>query len=295
VYTRGQMTKHRTPLVVVTLTLATLTLAGKDARAADEVAVCIKSFDQGQDSRDQSRLLEARESFLVCARDVCPQQIRTACSDALTALSPRIPTLVVAVKDLSGHDITVGRLLVDKKPVEGALQGTAFTVNPGPHTLRVEHPGTEPFESQVVAREGEQRRIVQVTLKTGVAESISKPAPPMATEKSSSGGGPPTSTWIAGGLGVGFLAVSIGFGVSGLGAYSDLKKCRDNAACTDYNDQASKTKSQLLLSDVFGGLAVVSFGTAALFWILAPSANTEKAGSIAFNLGPSNASARIRF
>jgi hypothetical protein len=290
------MRKHRKPLVVVTLActlLALLASTARNANAADEVAVCIKSFDQGQDARDQSKLLEARESFLVCARDVCPQQIRTACSDALTAVSPRIPTLVVAVKDLSGHDVTVGRLLVDKKPVEGALQGTAFSVNPGPHTLRVEHPGTEPFESQVVAREGEQRRIVQVTLKTGVSESTSKPVP--AVEKSSSGGGPPTATWIAGGLGVGFLAVSIGFGVSGLGAYSDLKKCRESTTCTDYNDQASKTKSQLLLSDVFGGLAVVSFGTAALFWILAPSTSSEKGSSVAFNLGPASASARIRF
>jgi hypothetical protein len=261
---------------------------------AQDVAACIKASDTGQDLRDQSKLLEARDAFAVCAKDACPQQIRVACAEWLTALGTRVPTLVVAVKDHAGHDVTTGVLKIDGKPIDGAMLGSAFPVNPGAHKIRVEHPGDDAVEQDVVAREGDQRRIIQIL--------VGKPQPRPSggggggSSKESGGGGPPLGTWIAAGVGAAALVPAIGFGVSGLGNYSDFKACKaPDCSANKANDLRSDAKSQLLLSDIFTVVSVVGFGTAAILWILAPSKSDAKESNLTWTLGPTGGAASIKF
>lgn len=238
--------------------------------------------------------MEARDSFATCARDVCPQQIRAACTEWLSGLGSRIPTLVVAVKDTRGHDVTTGMLKVDGKPIDGAMTGSAFQVNPGKHALRVEHPGEEPVELEVVAREGEQRRLVAVTIGKPPAPTGGTPAPAPGGTKGSSG--PPLGTWIAGGAGIAAIGVSIGFGVSGLGNYSDFNKCKQpTCSAAESSDLRSRAQSQLLISDIFAIAGVVGLGTGVLLWILAPSAEPAKASNVTWSVGLGSASASVRF
>lgn len=241
------------------------------AFAADEVAACIKNSDTGQELRDQGKLIEARESLAVCARDVCPAQIRTACAEWLTGLGPRIPTMVIAAKDEAGHDVTDGTVMVDGKKVDGALAGKAFPLNPGPHAFRFERDGATPVDLQVVAREGEQRRLVPVTFKpaapagvgVGVGSGNNRPPPP---DKPRSGGsGPPLVSWVLGGAGLVAVGVGAVVGITALGDRSDLKDRNCAPYCPQSDVDSIRTK--FIVSDITVGVGIVAVGAAVVLWL----------------------------
>lgn len=236
----------------------------------EDVAACIKASDQGQEQRDKGLLLEARDTFAACTREVCPAQIRASCTDWASGLAPRIPTLVLAGKDDAGHDITEGTVTLDGKKVEGALSGRAFAVNPGPRTLHVERPGSEPVTLPIVVREGEQRRIVTITLKnvggsaTPTDTGVSK-QPTSASE--SGGGGPPIGPLVLGGVGLVGIGVGAVFGLMGVGDYNDLKDgCGKTGTCSDSDISGVRTK--LIVSDIAIGAGVVALGAGIVWWIL---------------------------
>ncbi len=241
------------------------------AFAADEVAACIKNSDTGQELRDQGKLIEARESLAVCARDVCPAQIRTACSEWLTGLGPRIPTMVIAAKDDAGHDVTDGTVMVDGKKVEGALAGKAFPLNPGPHTFRFERDGATPVDLQVVAREGEQRRLVPVTFKAatpalGTGSGVGNgnhPPPPDKPRGASSG--PPLVSWVLGGAGLVAVGVGAVIGITALGDRSSLKDRNCAPYCPQGDVDAIRTK--FIISDITVGVGIVAVGAAVVLWL----------------------------
>ena len=240
------------------------------AFAADDVAACIKNSDTGQELRDQGKLIEARESLAVCARDVCPAQIRTACAEWLTGLGPRIPTMVIAAKDEAGHDVTDGTVMVDGKKVDGALAGKAFPLNPGPHAFRFERDGATAVDLQVVAREGEQRRLVPVTFKpaapasVGVGNGGNHPPPP--PDKPRGGGsGPPLISWVLGGAGLVAAGVGAVVGITALGDRSDLKDRNCAPYCPQGDVDAIRTK--FIISDITVGVGIVAVGAAVVLWL----------------------------
>lgn len=266
------------------------------AFAADEVAACIKNSDTGQELRDQGKLIEARESLAVCARDVCPAQIRTACAEWLTGLGPRIPTMVIAAKDDAGHDVTDGTVMVDGKKVDGALAGKAFPLNPGPHAFRFERDGATPVDLQVVAREGEQRRLVPVTFKAaatsgagvgvGVGNGNNRPPPPDKPRGGSSG--PPLASWVLGGAGLVAVGVGAVVGITALGDRSDLK----DRNCAPYCPQGEvdSIRTKFIISDITVGVGIVAVGAAVVLWL---THKTE--APVAAAVGPSGSTWSVRF
>lgn len=268
------------------------------AFAADEVAACIKNSDTGQELRDQGKLIEARESLAVCARDVCPAQIRTACAEWLTGLGPRIPTMVIAAKDEAGHDVTDGTVMVDGKKVDGALAGKAFPLNPGPHAFRFERDGATPVDLQVVAREGEQRRLVPVTFKaaapagTGVGVGVGtgnggNHAPP--PDKPRGGGsGPPLVSWVLGGAGLVAVGVGAVLGITALGDRSDLKDRNCAPYCPQGDVDAIRTK--FIIADITVGVGIVAVGAAVVLWL---THKTEAPVTAA--VGPGGSTWSVRF
>ena len=68
------------------------------ARAADEVAVCVKASEQAQSLKDEGKLKRAREQLLICSRDALPEKIPAwlVSSQAKKASSPSTPYLATS-------------------------------------------------------------------------------------------------------------------------------------------------------------------------------------------------------
>ena len=144
--------------------------------AADDTSVCIAASEAGQSLRDKQALLEAREKFATCSRDVCPRPIRADCMQQRDAVEAAMPSVVLRAKDTRGEDAIDVKVFCDGAVLATQLDGRARPVNPGAHVFRFEIQGVPPFERKVVVGEGEKNRLV-----VGDAPRETPPSNPSAT------------------------------------------------------------------------------------------------------------------
>ncbi|MGH7280948.1 MAG: hypothetical protein ACRELY_05440, partial [Polyangiaceae bacterium] len=156
--------------------LLALSMVAGPARADDKI-VCANASESGQKLRDDGKLMKARQDFLVCARDVCPQVIKRDCVDWLQRSEENLPTVVLGAKDSHGQDVVTAHVTFDGVTLADKLDGKAVFVDPGMHTFRFEIPGEKPIEQQMVIHEGEKNRLVSVSL---APATVTPPEPPAA-------------------------------------------------------------------------------------------------------------------
>jgi hypothetical protein len=125
-------------------------------------AACVAALDRAQASRAGRKLLDARESYVTCSNEACPDMIRDDCSKGLREVDEALPTLVLSAS-VDGKDVTEVKVTLDLKPLSGGVDGQAISVDPGPHVARFERPGGGSVEVKIVAREGEKNRLVSGT------------------------------------------------------------------------------------------------------------------------------------
>lgn len=156
------------------------------------------------------------------------EQAKRDAEKELGELSPRIPSLVIAISGAGDAPVTV---TLDGSPIPSDLLGEDRPVNPGPH--------------RVVAKRGGDERSLDVTLAEGerkpasldFAGAATPPASPAdgpvtdtgsSTESSGSSGGNKTLAFVA--IGAGAAGLIVG-GVTGAMALSKKSKLDDDAAC----------------------------------------------------------------
>jgi hypothetical protein len=226
------------------------------ADAADE---CIAAAEQSQPLRHDGRLKAAHEKLITCSRPECPAVVRTDCTKWLADVETLMPSIVVRAVDASGADVVGVRVFVDGQPLDTGFDGKELDVDPGAHTLRVEHEGSVPVEQQIVVRESERHRMVSVSF---------VPAPPAAPA-----GGPLSGTEAGAQpqgsrrslvlpialLGGGAVALGVAsyFWASGLSDRSDMaSSCAITHNCSQSRIDASKNK--LVAGDVIGITDIVA-------------------------------------
>jgi hypothetical protein len=201
----------------------------------DPKQVCLQSFDRGQTRRTEGRLLAARQDLAVCAQSRCPDFVRPKCIAWMQELDAAIPSVVVSAKAPSGQDTTAVRVLLDGKVVAETLDGKPIQLDPGPHQLVLEHGGVAPVEMGLLAKQGEQNRIIEVSFATPSASSekpatsATEPEAPKAPggEGQDQGGISPL-VWVGLGLGVAGLGVGAVTGGLAMASYGDLEeRCPD--------------------------------------------------------------------
>ena len=119
----------RGPLVVSLILLSAF--GGTSVAYAGEKEACLAASVEGQQSRAAGKLVEAKEKFLVCAREVCPPIVRQDCSTWNDEVAKVIPTVSIGVKDAQGHDLFDVRVSVDGRVVTEHLDGKSFPIDPG--------------------------------------------------------------------------------------------------------------------------------------------------------------------
>jgi len=253
--------------------LALLLLSFSAPALADEKVDCVSAHSESQSLRTESKLREAREKLLVCARPECPAAVRSDCAKWLGEVQDEIPSVMVAATDANGSDVADVRVVVDGVVIAKELTGQPILLNPGQRTLRFERDGASPIERKLVLRVGERNRRIEVQFTPrlaggappGEGNGAPAPAPTPTPEPEPSadkgGGGIPAATFILGGVGVLGLAGFTFFALDGKKKEDDLDKCKPNCA----GDDVQAARTSYLLGDVSLGVGVLAFAGAAYF------------------------------
>jgi len=256
--------------------LAAVLFAESPALGAPTKDECIAAAEQAQPLRHDRRLRAARDRLLVCSQTVCPGFVRNDCMTWLADVEKALPSVVVRTVDRAGADVTPVKVIVDGQPTT-APEGTEIVVDPGSRAFRFEHAGDAAVEQQVVVREGERRRVIQVVFgAAGASAAVSE------TKSTTENAAAPNRTLpillMAGGA-VSLAAASY-FWISGLSDRSSMESsCAPSHTCA--TNDVSSARSRLIVGDVLGvvGLALGGAGVY-LFATRSPSASAQTVGRV---------------
>lgn len=271
---------------------------------ADPKSECIEANTRAQNLRHADKLVEARTQLLVCAREVCPGPVRSDCTRWLAEVDDSLPTVVLGAKDREGNDLVQVRVSVDGKVVSQSIDGRALPIDPGAHRFRFEEKGEPPVTRQVVIRQGQKNRAVDVTIGTAA-----EPAPALAVSQPARRGPTPTPAsspahdqpraespspgstqrilaLVAGGAGVVGAGVGTVFALESQSKWNDAKTacgtgCGPGSRAYALNDQSRRAGTVAVVSFVAGG---VLLATGAVLWLTAPS--KDRTASVGAVLGP---------
>ncbi len=250
-----------------------LVLAAAPALAADRKA-CIQAADDGQKLRDDGKLSDARDKFLVCADKGCPAAVSKQCLEWVAEVDHDTPTIAFRAKDPSGKEVFDVQVFVDDKSLVDGIAPKSFPVDPGKHRVRfVRHDGTT-AEDTVLVRTAEKDRIIELSLKGASAATTGPTEPPPAGSGGSSGGGFrfPWPAWV----GVGLMVVG-GVGTAAFALSANAEESDLRATCAPKCDPSlqSSIDTKLILANVSLGLGIAGVGLAVIATIVANVGHKE--------------------
>jgi hypothetical protein len=288
-------------LVLLVPVLALLALSR--SAAADDAADCIEASEAAQSLRDRHILIEARDKFGACSRDVCPRAVRADCLAQRADVDAAVPTVVFRAKDAHGDDVVDVQVFCDGKELTSKLDGTALFVNPGPHTFRFEPKGGTSFDRTLVVGEGEKNRVVVVE-QAPTSQPAPAAVPPVLVPQTPT---PPAET---GGRRLsipGLVVASIGVAATipmaalWVAGTSDVNQMRQSCApphglgCS--SSRVSSDRTELEVGDAFLGVAVVGVVTGVtLLWTRAAHRSESPSApptALRFDAGPTRRGAVV--
>jgi hypothetical protein len=250
----------RSKQLIVAAVLAAMTapFAGVRTARAEGASECVKGFEAGAAAREHGKLRDARKHFVTCAVETCPKTLRIDCARLIDDVDASLPTVVFGAKDAHDGDLFDVSVLVDGERVVGHEQGKAVPLDPGPHVVRFERPGSKPVEERVLLRAGEHNRSI-------IAKFVGAPSePPEKKPPAKEEGGVPTSAIVFGALGLAAVGSFTLFGV--LGA-QEKDRLRGSCAPGCSDDEVSALKGRYIAADISLGVGIVALGLAAYFLI----------------------------
>jgi hypothetical protein len=236
-----------TLVAVSCLLTAASVLAQEDAGAQ----VCVAAFDSAQTSREQGKLMHARNELITCAQAQCPAIIQAKCSEWLGDLDRELPSVIVAVEPVPA-DPAATQVSIDGAAVEGGLTGRPVKLDPGPHRIRVTFSDGKVEELDIVIAHGEQNRKIVVSIAVAPDPAPGpREAAPLQTETGIS-----PLVWI--GFGVA-AASAIAGGITGGIAIATANRVED--ACGGFSCDASH-EADLDTGEALSHVSTVSFAMA---------------------------------
>lgn len=262
--------------MLVLVGIAASAVGAKQATAQPPAPIdCPSASEDGQRLRSQNKYRAAHDRFRSCSQATCPSVVRNDCVKWLGELEETMPSIVVAVTDEHGIDMSEVEISVDGEMVRSRLDGTPLPLDPGPHELRATASNRIPTTSPLVVRVGEKNRLVRLKFAPEIGTASAPPTEP-ARERSASPAAPPRArithsyappplTILLGGVG----ALALGtFAALGVTAKSDLGVLRDTCAPSCAQADLDSVQTRMLLADLALGAGIVALGTGTVLWIL---------------------------
>ncbi len=222
--------------------------------AQQEDTACFDAAVAGQKAQKAGELGNARAAFLRCARAVCPAEVTARCTNWVAEIDAAMPSVLIAAQDDRGHDLLNGVIRIDGVSHPEALEGQSVTLEPGPHTLRLETVGRAPVEQSVVVREHEKNRRVVLRI-----------APLVVVHRTS------IVPFVLGGIGV---VAGLTFGAFATAGVVDRQSSACDSGCGPTD--ASRVRTELMIADVSLVTAGVFIIAAIVGYVVTrPSASTR--------------------
>jgi hypothetical protein len=221
---------------------------------------CSTAYERAQEERAKGGLRAAHTQLQICVDRDCPKFIREDCTRWLEQVETSLPTVVFAVRR-DGDDQTEVEVTCDGATLVTFLDGKAVALDPGPRTFSFRIPGFAPVERQLLIREGERNRMVEVEFRS--------PKTPMVGAMDAAAdaeGMRNRRTWSyglggAGALGLAGFALFAALGSSQQG---DLER-----TCSPYcqESQVDSVKTKYVMADACLGVGLVALGVATYLYL----------------------------
>jgi hypothetical protein len=273
---------------LVVALLGAATLSAPPARAADpSVNDCLMAAEASLKLRAEHKLRLTRTQLLVCSSSSCPGEVRQECMRRIDDVNAAVPTLVLAVKDRAGRDLSEVKVTADGETVADRLDGSALSIDPGPHEFTFTAAGAPPLTETIILHEGEKDRRETLTLAIGTAPA---PATPVSSGTSPEGqqGSTPQGVGktqralglVSGGIGVAGLAVGGVFGALASSSWKTAQReCPDHTGCSvqAINDRSHAVTDALVSTVGFIAGGVLLAGGLTLYFT-APRGDSPRVG-----------------
>lgn len=251
--------------------------------AQADVATCTAASEHAQELRNAGQLRAARAALRNCMAPDCPAAVRADCAAFLREVEASLPSIVISARDRRGQDLARAIVTLDGEFVTNALDGKAFSVDPGPHRLRVAIAGLPPGDRDIIVQQGEKNRVIRVTF--GAPDS----APPVTSPdtRAHASGGIPTISYVLAGVGA--------IGLAGTAYYriqlvNDVNELRATCAPHCTTDDRDRLSHEEVMANVALAIGLGALAAAAAVWLLS-DASSSTAAARARDL----ASMRLRF
>jgi hypothetical protein len=240
---------------------------------ADEKDTCADAHIQGQTSRRDGELLDAKERFLECADARCPELVKKDCTTWAAELASSIPSVVIDARDEDGREAVDVTLSIDGKPRGNRLDGRAIELDPGSHVIRIQLPNGKISEQQVMMHEGE--RVRRVTLRFPSRERP-KPEKPPSRDPSR----PSVLPFVFGGVAVVALGSFGTFALLGKQKQNELDECRPDCSQSDVDSM----RTRYAIGDISLAVGAVATGLT-LYFAFSSSGNQTQRAFVAPRVG----------
>ncbi|WP_394824438.1 hypothetical protein [Pendulispora albinea] len=231
-----------------------------NAAFAVDKAACIDAHEHGQEARLAGKWMEARALFLQCAQSSCPAPLVKDCTEWSGELERQIPTVVVETKRPDGVDTDDAAFFVDGAQRASRVPSTPLALDPGAHTLRVEHAGWSPAETTVILRDGDRERRVVLQLTSPVRPRTGRETLGAVPTSRGATSSIPVAAWVGAGATAALAGVSVLFLVRGKTREQDLaaSPCGVTGTCTDA--EVDPIRTDYMVSGVAAAAAAVALG-----------------------------------
>jgi hypothetical protein len=253
--------------------------------ASADTQACVTAHVSGQREAKAGRLKLATELFTNCGSDSsCPEQLRGECTDLLDKARAATPTVILAVLDEHGGDVSQVKVYSTDELIADGLDGRTVALDPGKHRLRFLLPWGEVLSADVLIREGEKNRLIQVRVEpkakpVEVAPAAGQPAP---AEPAPPPAPPPRTTPIAAWAATGVAVVGAGvfgtFAFLGSRSKGDIDDCAPSCP-RSLEGTRDDLKRNYLIADIGLGTAVVS-GIVAVVLFASHGSSDEKRAAV---------------
>lgn len=260
-----------------------LLTSGFSSAARADTKSCVQAHSSAQREVKAGRLKDAAQLYTTCGSDAtCPEQLRTECTELLEALRRAVPTVIFSVIDKTGADAPAVKVYANDQLVSDGLDGRAVELDPGKYHLRfLLADGTE-LSSNIVVREAEKNRLVQVRAEPEAKpDPVAVPPPPAPLSATPAPppppvpAGPPVAAWVATGVAVAGLGT---FGTFALLGNKDKKTLNDCKPSCPESERATRDglKTKFLVADIGLGVGAASAVLATVLFITGSSQDQAK-------------------
>lgn len=263
-------------------------LALVSSSASADTKACIASHASAQREVKAGHLKQASQLYTACGSDAsCPEQLRAECAELLEKLRGTVPSVIFSVIDGKGADQTSVKVYAEDNLVTDGLDGRPIELDPGKYHFRFVLPDNSVLTSDVLVREGDKNRVVEVKAAQEAQPTVDTPlrapaaapvqAPPKPVERST-----PVAAYVATGVAV----IGLGtFGVFASMGSSDKKKLDECApSCPDSeHDRRDSLKTKYLVADIGLGVGAASAIVAGILFLTSGGSSQAEQGAKAFD------------